>query len=78
MNKTFYHKMITANDNVKDAFEGWTILEMGMTEKKDDSCGKNRSIEGGLTFILQKGELKKRVILGYTELGEWVEFEGFI
>lgn len=30
-------------------------------------------VEGGLTFILEKNGVRSKVILGYTELGEWIE-----
>lgn len=34
------------------------------------------TVEGGLTLILEKDEQRRKVILGYTELGEWLEYLG--
>ena len=48
----------------KKAFVGWTIYEISMSDVK----------EGGLTFHLSKPDgMTRKVILGYTELGEWIE-----
>lgn len=32
--------------------------------------------EGGLTFDYEKDGIKKRIILGYNELGTWIEWQG--
>lgn len=56
------------------SMEGWTIKEVGMTDYYEASWGKG-NVEGGLTFIIEKDGVKKKVILGYTELGAWVESE---
>lgn len=58
----------------KDAFIGWTVVSMGMTEKYFNDNYEGR-VEGRLTFILKKDNQVKKVILGYTEIGEWVEAE---
>jgi hypothetical protein len=78
----FYPKMGPAPHEFKDAFEGWTIVEVGITDSKDVGHMKDLPLDGGLTFVLQKGDLKKRISLGYaTSHGrttEWVEFEGYL
>lgn len=58
-------------------FVGWTIKETCLIRDKvydDGSVGKD-SMEGGLTFILERNGKTKMVTLGYTELGEWIEYE---
>lgn len=76
-NVYFDHK--AAPDDFKKAFEGYKILEVGMTTHyipapyyPGDKPWKS-IVEGGLTFILEKDGKKRKVILGYTELGEWIE-----
>lgn len=65
------------NPSFNEFFVGWSVVSVGKTEfyyweskegKKYDS-----TVEGGLTFILAKNGMLRKVILGYTELGEWIE-----
>jgi hypothetical protein len=51
------------DDEISEALVGWTTERVCLT----------RGVEGGLTFYLAKDNHKRRVILGYTELGEWLE-----
>jgi hypothetical protein len=76
-----YHNNRPASQEFKDAFEGWTIESVGMTQEyqvikdRNDDYAYSGYVEGGLTFILVKDNTRKQVILGYTELGEWIEDE---
>lgn len=54
-------------------FKGYTIKSVGITNDGTYNNGDPRTLEGGLTFILTDGKHEKKVILGYTELGEWIE-----
>lgn len=47
----------------RDTFIGWTIKDVQ----------RDTITEGGLTFFLERDGEERRVILGYTELGEWLE-----
>ena len=81
--KTFYSPMEdSAGPEFNDAFVGWTVISVGMTKeyKRLDIRGTEYSgdVEGGLTFILHKNGMIRKVILGYTELGEWLEHVGDI
>lgn len=75
-----YGPVTTAESSFITALQGYTIQEVGMTNTVtrvyDGVEYPNRRLEGGLTFILTNGTSKKKVILGYTELGEWIEYEG--
>ena len=58
------------DDEASKALEkmiGATIVDVGFVK----TCK-----EGGLTFDFDKDGKKKRLVLGYNELGEWVEFLG--
>ena len=58
------------DDSVSKALEkmvGATIVDAGFVK----TCG-----EGGLTFDFDKDGEKMRLVLGYNELGEWIEFFG--
>jgi len=75
-----YSKMIQNKDTkgYNEVFKDALIEEVGYTEEKiygKDSlfAGHVYKIEGGLTFILNKNGKRTKVILGYTELGEWIE-----
>ena len=46
---------------------GYTIVNAGFVK----TCK-----EGGLTFDFNKNGTKMRLVLGYNDLGEWVEFLG--
>lgn len=77
-NKVTYSPMEdTAGTEFSDAFVGWTVVSVGMTKEYSrlDHQGTeySGSVEGGLTFILHKNGMLRKVILGYTELGEWLE-----
>lgn len=41
-------------------------------------CSMIDECEGGLTFDFEKDGIVKRLVLGYTELGEWIEFLGIV
>lgn len=41
-------------------------------------CSMIDRCEGGLTFDFEKDGIVKRLVLGYTELGEWIEFLGIV
>lgn len=73
-------------DEIKDALLGWTIVSVGVTKEyvsksTTQFIGKPPQshegyVEGGLTLILQKDGAQRKVILGYNELGEWLEYVG--
>jgi hypothetical protein len=69
--------MSDIDQDFKDAFAGWSIVSVGMTKdytwETAEGHKHDSSVEGGLTFILQKNGRVRKVILGYTELGEWLE-----
>ena len=70
MKKPEYKNIVRNKDSHPFEFmEGWTIIQVCKTLEKTDGY----MMEGGLTFFIEKDGKKKRVILGYTELGEWVE-----
>jgi hypothetical protein len=48
---------------------GSTILDVGFHPVAE---------EGGFTIDYQKGEEKKRIVLGFTELGMWKYYEGLL
>jgi hypothetical protein len=77
MTKNSYGPVVKNEDSelYERAFLGWTVIGMGFTETYKSASGWEGRIEGGLTFVLKKGRKKKRVIFGYTELGEWIEAE---
>lgn len=74
---TTYDPMVDeAGEEFKDALVGWTVVSVGMTNRYH--CTTNHGaydgdVEGGLTLILHKNGMLRKVILGYTELGEWIE-----
>lgn len=75
MKKT-YGPMEEGDEDIKDITEallGYTVVGVGKTEtyKTKDWEGH---VEGGLTLMLEKDGKKRKVILGYTELGEWLEY----
>ena len=59
-----YRERTEAYSDLRNALEGWTIAEVEITV----------GVEGGLTFHLERGVQERLVILGYTELGEWLEY----
>lgn len=70
-------QIMDADQEYKEAFEGWKINEVGMAGEHEYFANGEWSdsyVEGGLTFFLEKDGKKRVVILGYTELGEWIEF----
>lgn len=77
MRKT-YGKMTDRDTENFKFMEGAIIEAVKMT----DTCvtqyewqdeASEGYVEGGLTFIVNKGGIKTKVILGYTELGVWLE-----
>lgn len=62
---------------IREALIGWTIVEVGITlggvYKSGTFKGDHFNTEGGLTLLLAKKNKRRKVILGYTELGEWLE-----
>lgn len=66
-----------STDEIRKAIKGWTIVNVGMTTGaeyiKDGKPNGSAWVEGGLTLILERNGKKRKVILGYTELGEWLE-----
>lgn len=72
-----YSEMASVGEGIEQAFVGgWTIKSVGMTRAYE--CVPSlfpgyHCVEGGLTFVLEKNGQVKKVILGYTELGEWIE-----
>lgn len=53
---------------------GWKIIAVGDTAEITHTWHKNpepSSTEGGLTFIIERKGVIKKVVLGYTELGLW-------
>jgi len=76
MKKTYDQMLNTADEAIKDALTGWTVVSVGMTNKyhAETIHGEyDATVEGGLTLILHKNGMLRKVILGYTELGEWLE-----
>lgn len=79
-----YGEMKEADPAITKSLTNFYIEKIGLTETVkrhyfDDEIGEevhNSRVEGGLTLILSNGSVRKKVILGYTELGEWLEFEG--
>lgn len=57
--------------------EGAVIEQVGITKTGTYTgtiaTGQKRYIEGGLSMIVNKDGKRERVILGYTELGLWLE-----
>jgi hypothetical protein len=73
-----------AHPSFKEALVGWTIVSVGLTKEytsrrvgtSDDILFPEAitgDVEGGLTLILKKDNVLRTVVLGYTELGEWIE-----
>lgn len=50
-----------------DSLVGATVLDVGFHPLMD---------EGGLTIDYSKDGEIRRIVLGYTELGLWVEYDG--
>lgn len=77
--KNEYSGFEEADPDIVEAFKGWTITKVYMTKDvKRTSHPFSRGtydshVEGGLTFDLERAGESRRVILGYTELGEWLE-----
>ena len=70
MSREYCGKLRPLREGVRKLEElvGATIVGVGMTAAK---------LEGGLAIDYSKnGSKTKRVVLGYTELGEWVEYIG--
>lgn len=82
-----YKEMTKATEEISKALVGFKIESVSMTKEVDrhvfeeDLFGNvehliyDSMIEGGLTLILSNGTIRKRVILGYNDIGEWVEDE---
>ena len=60
-------------DEIRLALAGWKIVGVGHTETYTSDWTKKGKVEGGLTLILERGVETRKVILGYNELGEWLE-----
>ena len=78
---TYDQMLDTAGQEFKEALVGWTVISVGMTRGcriKTSNGEHDTEVEGGLTLILHKSGMLRKVILGYTELGEWVEYVGEI
>ena len=77
MKNIVYDKMLDIDQEFRDALVGWSIVAVGMTKKCtwETNEGKkyDSTVEGGLTLVLHKNGMLRKVILGYTELGEWLE-----
>lgn len=75
--KTYGPVEDSIDTEIKEALMGWTILSVGKTEKATYETARfgrmEGIVEGGLTLTLTKDGNLRRVILGYTELGEWLE-----
>ncbi len=52
---------------------GSKIINTGFIEGDDTYLR-----EGGMTFDYEKNGVVTRVVFGYNELGEWIEFKGEI
>lgn len=51
---------------------GWKIISVGETKTITYPGSKTKSrVEGGLTFLVEKRGIIRKVVLGYTELGLW-------
>lgn len=78
-NKSYEKMLDTAGQEFKDAFVGWSVVSVGMTGHYTWEAGDGKThdghVEGGLTFILHKNGMLRKIILGYTELGEWIEHQ---
>lgn len=79
MSKKTYDEMVPDGE-WKETLSGWTIEDVGFTKQLtyEDGrfAGNKSSVEGGLTLILKSPiGRRKKVIIGYTELGEWLEHE---
>jgi hypothetical protein len=79
--KVTYDAMLDlGDDEIRNALVGWTVAAVGLTK----GCGRtygdgqvhHSQVEGGLTLILYKDGMLRKVILGYTELGQWLEYLG--
>jgi hypothetical protein len=58
-------------DKLSFELKGSTIIDVGFIPFMEGGFQ-----EGGLTFDYMKDGVEKRIILGYTELGQWVEWCG--
>jgi len=65
--------------DIKDALLDKKILLVGTTHRVTRDVGNDEYegyLEGGLTLVLEdKNGIKSKVILGYTDLGIWLENE---
>jgi hypothetical protein len=80
MGDKIYGKMVKGDTHIAEirkAINGWTVVAVGKTETYKDESDRefpyNGYVEGGLTLMLYKDGVERKVILGYTELGEWLE-----
>jgi hypothetical protein len=66
----FRGKLKALRDDMKglEDLVGATVVDVGMTMA--------RRVEGGLAIDYEKDGEKRRVVLGYTELGEWIHYQG--
>lgn len=76
----FYPKMGPASQDFKDAFEGWTIVEMGHSDRYITPDNETIMLQNGLTFILVDfHKNKKRLILESDDEGLiYIKFQGYI
>lgn len=81
---SIYGEITPADKEIAKALTGFKIESVGLTTRVERHCFDddtkeeeiyNSRVEGGLTLILTDGKIKKKVILGYTEIGEWLEHE---
>ena len=61
---------IDVNSALQDMI-GSKIIKAGFIEG-----GATYMRDGGLTFDYEKDGIVSRVVFGYNELGEWIEFKG--
>ena len=72
------YKFMEAGPEFKKPLEGKAIEKVEIAISYQKWCGQERGyiefpVEGGFTFFLDDGTY---VVLGYTELGEWLEYVG--
>jgi hypothetical protein len=69
MAREFRGRLKNLKSNMKGLQElvGAKVVGIGMTRAW---------VEGGLTIDYERDGEKKRVVLGYTDLGEWVHYQG--
>lgn len=61
-------EVLACGDEIAEALEGWRV----------DTVSWDTNIEGGLVLHLSRGfanHVQKIVVLGFTELGMWLEKE---